>query len=81
MTFRQTSSKPQVGSAQPQYSDIERWNASYAKHCAGCGGEAAFVLKDDQGNALAQCSNCLATTFRDDPEMTARVLRAVAERL
>ena len=63
------------------YCDIERWTSAYPHHCDGCNGSPQFVLKDDAGHTLLQCTACLTETFRKDPEMTGRVLRAVAERL
>ena len=82
MGSSQGSTAPRPALAESRhYSDIQRWTSTYASHCEGCNGTPEFVLKDNEGNALVLCANCLTETFRKDPEMTGRVLRAVADRL
>jgi len=82
MISREASSAPKPAFAEPcHYSDIERWTNIYPACCEGCNAPPQFVLKDDHGHTLVQCADCLTETFRRDPEMTGRVLRAVADRL
>jgi len=82
MSSRPGSTAPKAGFAEPRhYSDIERWSSAHPNHCDGCDQPPQFVLKDDHGRTLLQCASCLTETFRKDPEMTARILRVVAERL
>ena len=63
------------------YVDIERFRGEASDVCAGCAGVPHFALIDATGDRFLQCEDCLVETFRDDPAMTARVLRAVAERI
>jgi hypothetical protein len=63
------------------YVDIERFRGEASDVCAGCACTPQFALINASGERLLQCETCLANTFRQDPEMTARVMRAVAERI
>jgi hypothetical protein len=81
MDSRRGSTAPKTASAEPRYSDIERWSSVHRGQCDGCGQAPEFVLKGEGGRTLTQCADCLTETFRKDPEMTGHVLRKVAERL